>query len=135
MINLIPRLALPLMLLTAGPTLAHTLPDPMEILSGRPAGADPHDPMTAIVAKADAGKPQAAEQEFDGLPAGAGAEETYYQCVACHSVQIIQQQRVTDHRWDELWRWMVEAQGMAEPDPETKELILAYLKQNFSSQR
>ena len=30
---------------------------------------------------------------------------------------------------------MVEAQGMVEPEPETKALILAYLKANFSSER
>jgi len=55
--------------------------------------------------------------------------------VLLDSTEIIKQQRITDHRWDELWRWMVEAQGMAEPEPETKALILAYLKTNFSSER
>ncbi|MEF9604367.1 hypothetical protein O4J55_19280 [Paracoccus sp. PXZ] len=69
------------------------------------------------------------------MPDGAGAKETYYQCVACHSTEIIKQQRVTDNRWDELWTWMVEAQGMVEPEPETKALILTYLKTNFSSER
>lgn len=41
------------------------------------------------------------------------------------------QQRVIDYRWDELWRWMVVAQGMDEREPETKELFLTYLKKNF----
>ena len=73
--------------------------------------------------------------ELGDLPDGPGAEETYYQCVACHSTAIIRQQRVTDARWDYLWNWMVEAQGMVEPDDETKDVILGYLKQHFSSER
>ena len=35
---------------------------------------------------------------------------------------------------DEL-HWMVEQQGMVEPDEETRDVILAYLKQHFSSER
>ena len=73
--------------------------------------------------------------ELGDLPDGPGAEETYFQCVACHSTAIIRQQRVTDARWDYLWNWMVEAQGMVEPDDETKDVILGYLKQHFSSER
>ncbi|MBT0778322.1 MULTISPECIES: cytochrome C-552 [Paracoccus] len=126
---------LAVLVLGAGLAVAEARLDPMQALAGRPAGANPLDPMTAIRAKADAGEARAGNEEFGGLPDGAGAEETYYQCVACHSTEIIKQQRVTDHRWDELWRWMVEAQGMVEPEPETKALILAYLKANFSSER
>ncbi|WP_199261105.1 cytochrome C-552 [Paracoccus binzhouensis] len=127
--------ALAVLLLGAGLVAAEARLDPMGALAGRPAGSNPLDPMTAIRAKADAGAARARNEEFGGLPDGEGAEETYYQCVACHSTEIIKQQRVTDHRWDELWTWMVEAQGMVEPEPETKALILTYLKTNFSSER
>ncbi|QYX57156.1 cytochrome C-552 [Roseovarius sp. SCSIO 43702] len=75
------------------------------------------------------------DPELGNLPAGPGAEETYYQCVACHSTAIIRQQRLSDERWDYLWTWMIEDQGMVEPDEETKELILTYLKTHFSSER
>lgn len=74
-------------------------------------------------------------EEFGNLPNGVGAEETYYQCVACHSTAIIRQQHLTDARWDYLWGWMVKEQGMYEPDEETKALILTYLKTHFSSER
>lgn len=114
--------------------LAAPEPDPMKPLAGRPAGADPLDPMTALMARPDEAGGEG-NLELGGLPDGPGAEDTYYQCVACHSTEIIKQQQVTDHRWDELWTWMVEAQGMVEPDDETRKVILTYLKANFSSER
>ncbi|CAM3380369.1 hypothetical protein SAMN04488021_1497 [Paracoccus aminovorans] len=121
--------------LGSGLAVAETRLDPMAALAGRPAGSDPLDPMTALRARADTAETAEGNAELGGLPDGEGAEDTYYQCVACHSTEIIKQQRVTDHRWDELWTWMVEAQGMVEPEPDTKALILTYLKRNFSSER
>ncbi|MDO5758946.1 MAG: cytochrome C-552 [Rhodobacterales bacterium] len=73
--------------------------------------------------------------ELGNLPDGKGAEETYYQCITCHSTAIIRQQHLSDARWDYLWTWMVEEQGMYEPDDETKNTILTYLKTHFSSDR
>lgn len=120
--------------LCTGMAVAEVQLDPMAPLMGRPAGSNTLDPMSAIRAKADAGEQQEGNAEFGGLPDGEGAEDTFYQCTACHSTEIIKQQRVTDARWDEMWTWMVETQGMYEPDEDTKKLILTYLKQNFSSE-
>ena len=157
--------ALAAAVLLAVPATAQQMADPMASLSEAPAydalhppgsvpaekaaapeaeaAPAPYDPMAAaaqpqtsgedatVTAKAD-GEPN---PELGGLPDGPGAEETYYQCTACHSTAIIKQQRVTDARWDYLWPWMVEEQGMIEPDPETKDIILAYLKEHFSADR
>ena len=73
--------------------------------------------------------------EFENLPDTPGVEETYYQCAACHSTAIIKQQSLSDARWDYLWGWMIEEQGMPETDEKTKATILAYLKTHFSSKR
>ncbi|WP_372424646.1 hypothetical protein [Salinarimonas chemoclinalis] len=73
--------------------------------------------------------------DFADLPDTPGMEDTYYLCSACHSLDIVTQQRLTDARWDYTWTWMVEQQGMAEMDDETKETILSYLKRHFSSER
>lgn len=127
--------ALAVLIIGAGLALSAPEPDPMKALTGRPAGANPLDPMTALMARPEGPEAGEANAELGGLPDGPGAEDTYYQCVACHSVEIIKQQRVTDHRWDELWKWMVEKQGMVEPDEETKKVILSYLKKNFSSEK
>ncbi|PVH27287.1 cytochrome C-552 [Pararhodobacter oceanensis] len=73
--------------------------------------------------------------EFGNLPDAEGVEETFYQCVACHSTAIILQQSLTDARWDYLWTWMIEEQGMFEPEDEIRDEILTYLKTHFSSER
>lgn len=92
----------------------------------------PADPMGSP----ESDSPDAAPNpELGNLPDAPGAEETYYQCVACHSTAIIRQQHLSDARWDYLWTWMVEEQGMYEPDDETREIILNYLKTHFSSER
>lgn len=104
-------------------------------LSG--ASAQTYDPMRpgAAVATPQSGTVAAPNPEFDNLPDTPGVEETYYMCSACHSTAIIKQQKISDARWDYLWNWMIEDQGMADPGEETKEIILGYLKQHFSSER
>lgn len=140
-------------LLSAAMTLAQPVYDPMAAAAEAPAYDALHPPGTAAPATAAttvdpmaaAAQPQDADAatvvargepnpELDGLPDGPGAEETYYQCVACHSTAIIKQQRVTPARWDYLWQWMVDDQGMVDTDEETKALILTYLKQNFGTE-
>jgi len=102
--------------------------DPMAAVRGAPVlpGAGP----VAGLPDAPSGDP-----DYDGLPPGPGMEDTYYQCGACHSTAIIRQQRLTDARWDYLWGWMVEEQGMQDAEPEVRDAILIYLKTHFSAER
>ena len=67
------------------------------------------------------------------LPAGEGREITYGLCGACHSMQLVVQQRLPEHRWDELWTWMIQNQGMPDPGPQVRKQIVTYLKQHFST--
>ena len=69
--------------------------------------------------------------EFQGLPPGVGQEEVFYACSACHSLKIVQQQRLTKKVWDETLDWMVEEQGMGELDEAERAIILAYLFKHF----
>jgi hypothetical protein len=73
--------------------------------------------------------PAVAEEdwEFAPLPRGEGAEETYYACIACHSLRTVTQGAYSRRVWDELLDWMVEEQGMHPLDPEEREIILDYL--------
>ncbi len=103
------------------------------------AAQQAYDPMSGTLggqtpAPQD-GETVATNPEFEDLPDTEGVEDTYYHCVACHSTAIIKQQNLSDARWDYLWGWMVEEQGMPDADEETKELILTYLKRHFSSER
>ena len=96
------------------------------------AGYNPMAPAAAPAAEAPA-VPLSAE--FDNLPDAPGVEDTYYLCSACHSLALVKQQRLTDARWDYLWGWMVEHQGMPEQEPEVRDAILGYLKAHFSAER
>lgn len=70
---------------------------------------------------------QAEENPWDPLPPGEGAEETYYACIACHSLRTVTNGGYSQLVWDELLDWMVEEQGMWELEPDERELILNYL--------
>lgn len=131
------RLALGLAALICSPALAaaQSGPDPMRSLRNE-VQISAADPMAALRAPDEAKtEGPAPNPEFGDLPDAPGAEETFYQCTACHSTAIIRQQRVTDARWDDLWTWMVEEQGMIDPEPAEKDVILTYLKTHFSSER
>ena len=120
---------------TAGLAVAQSGPDPMRSLRNE-VQISAADPMAALRAPTEAeAEGPAPNPEFGDLPDAPGAEETFYQCTACHSTAIIRQQSVTDARWDDLWTWMVEKQGMFDPEPAEKEVILTYLKTHFSSER
>lgn len=67
------------------------------------------------------------DYEFYPLPPGEGVEETYYGCIACHSLRTVTNGGYSRSVWDELLDWMVEDQGMAEFEPEEREIILNYL--------
>ncbi len=65
--------------------------------------------------------------EFHPLPPGEGVDEVYYGCIACHSLRTVTNGGYSRHIWDELLDWMVEDQGMLEPEPEVREIMLDYL--------
>lgn len=67
------------------------------------------------------------EEDFGGLPPGPGREEVYYTCQACHSLAIVLQQRLSRDTWDYTLQWMIEEQGMPEPEPEEYARLLDYL--------
>jgi len=87
-----------------------------------------YDPLARPGSEEPAGDP-----ELGNLPPGEGAEDVFYMCTACHSLDIITQQRMTDARWAYTLTWMSEEQGMPELDPETHERILIYLQTHFTS--
>jgi hypothetical protein len=77
---------------------------------------------------------RAAENDWGGLPKGAGQEEVFYQCGSCHSLMLVKQQGLSRDRWEDTLVWMVEEQGMSRPTDEKWALILDYLSTHFGSQ-
>lgn len=77
------------------------------------------------------GAPAAGAEEWDGLPGGAGRDEVYGICGACHSLMIVKQQGLDRDAWEETLVWMVEEQGMPELDRDTLDLVIDYLAEHY----
>lgn len=73
--------------------------------------------------------------EFGVLFDAPGVEATYYACTACHSEMIVAQQGLTREKWDELFEWMVEEQGMSEIEEPDRTEILDYLEAHYNKGR
>jgi cytochrome c len=82
-------------------------------------------PLSAVLAGED-------EEDYGGLPPGAGRETTFDACNACHSAMLVAQQRLARDIWDETLDWMVEEQGMDALEPEERKQILDYLSTHLS---
>ncbi len=74
------------------------------------------------------------QDDYWGLPRTEGVDDVAAFCTACHSLEIVMQQRITPKRWQYTLNWMIEKQGMAKLDPETYQLIYAYLTRHFSNE-
>ncbi len=96
-------------------------------------------PITFGASQADTTGTEAAdaseESEFGVLKVAEGVETIYYTCSACHSEMIVAQQGLTRDGWEELLEWMVEEQGMSEPDEPDLAEILDYLSTNYNVDR
>jgi hypothetical protein len=77
---------------------------------------------------------QAAENDWGGLPEGAGQEEVFYHCGSCHSLMLVKQQGLSRDRWEDTLVWMIEEQGMSRPTDKNWALILDYLSTHFGSE-
>ncbi|HEX9702278.1 MAG TPA: hypothetical protein VGA19_05460 [Rhodospirillales bacterium] len=75
------------------------------------------------------------DDEWQGLPAGAGREPVFYTCSACHSLMMVRQQGLSRDVWDETLTWMVEEQKMDPMDPKDRELSLNYLSEWYGPDR
>lgn len=67
----------------------------------------------------------------EDLPEGEGRDETFYSCVACHSLQVVTRQGMTHGMWQDTLHLMVERHGMFELEEDEFELILSYLSEHF----
>lgn len=75
--------------------------------------------------------PAAAFEDPEDLPEGPGREEAFYNCVACHSFQVVVRQGMSRGMWDDTMTLMVERHGMWELEEEERELIIDYLSTHF----
>ena len=111
-------------------------PNPMMPVPGQPMSPLSIAPMQPLGGLA--GQPEtsiARDPDLGNLPISPGIEDTYFSCTGCHSAQTFAQMRLTDERWEYLWDWMIEEQGMPDYGDEARTVIIAYLQEHFSSER
>jgi hypothetical protein len=76
--------------------------------------------------------PAHAFDDPEDLPEGKGREEAFYNCIACHSFQVVVRQGMSRPMWEDTLTLMVERHGMPELDEEERLLILDYLSEHYS---
>jgi hypothetical protein len=87
--------------------------------------------LAALGAAASAVAQVPGQLAIEALPDGPGRETAFYTCGACHSLQLVVQQRLNAGRWDQLITWMVTENRMPEPTPETRAVLIGYLSTAF----
>ena len=74
-----------------------------------------------------------AQDDYDLLPEGEGRDAVYALCSGCHSIRLVVQQGLSEKAWDETLTWMVEEQGMAEMDDDTRAIVMEYLVEHLNT--
>ena len=60
--------------------------------------------------------------------AGAGRDETFYSCTACHNFKLVAQQGMSRRQWDDTITLMTQRHGMPPLDDKDREVVLNYLE-------
>lgn len=94
------------------------------------AALDPAASPSALGAVA----PFSPTDEFAGLVRAPGHEEVFYTCSACHSLQLVMQQRKSVQGWNETIDLMIKKRGMTPPPAADRAKITAYLGSYFGLQ-
>lgn len=65
------------------------------------------------------------------FPAGAGRDETFYACTACHNFKLIAQQGMNRGQWEESIDLMASKHKMPPLDVKDRETVLNYLEATY----
>lgn len=92
------------------------------------------NPLSPETIRIDGGKTYAVFDPDDGywgLPHKDGYEDVAIYCSACHTLEIVMQQRASRERWAYMLGWMVEQQNMPPMPDDQSARVLNYLSENF----
>ena len=64
----------------------------------------------------------------EDFPAGAGRDETFYACTACHGFRLVAQQGMTRPQWEESLALMTRRHNMPPLDDTERAVVLNYLE-------
>ena len=60
--------------------------------------------------------------------AGAGRDETFYACTACHGFKLVAQQGMTRAQWEDSINLMIRRHNMPPLDDKDRDMVLNYLE-------
>ena len=71
------------------------------------------------------------DESPEEFPAGAGRDETFYACTACHGFKLVTQQGMNRRQWDDTLNWMTTKHGMPALEGKDREQVLNYLEATY----
>jgi mono/diheme cytochrome c family protein len=71
------------------------------------------------------------DESPEDFPPGAGREETFYACVACHNFKLVAAQGMSRERWDDSITFMTQRHNMPALAPDERRAVLDYLEKTF----
>ena len=71
------------------------------------------------------------EETPDQFPAGAGRDETFYACTACHNFKLVAAQGMTRRQWEDSLAWMTQRHNMPPLEGKERNVVLDYLEATF----
>ena len=67
----------------------------------------------------------------EDFPAGAGRDDTFYACTACHGFKLVAQQGMTRAQWEDSISLMVRRHNMPALDDKDRAVVLDYLEATY----
>ena len=71
------------------------------------------------------------DESPEDYPAGAGRDDAFYSCTACHGFKLIAQQGMNRRQWDDSINLMSAKHNMPPLDAKTRETVLNYLEATY----
>ena len=71
------------------------------------------------------------DENPEDYPAGAGRDDTFYACTACHNFKLVAQQGMTRRQWEDSLQWMTDRHGMSPLPAKEQKIVLDYLEATF----
>jgi hypothetical protein len=71
------------------------------------------------------------DENPEDFPAGAGRDETFYACTACHNFKLVAAQGLTRAGWEDSLNLMVRRHNMPPLDEKDRAVVLGYLETAF----
>jgi mono/diheme cytochrome c family protein len=71
------------------------------------------------------------DESPEEFPPGAGRDETFYACTACHGFKLVAQQGMNRRQWEESLDWMTEKHGMPAITGDDRKVVLDYLEATY----